>query len=407
MSVVDRFLKYVKIDTQSDSSSKTTPSTMKQLDLARLLVKELQELGVTQVELDENGYVMAWLPSNIDRQVPAIGFVAHMDTAPEMSGANVNPQIIENYDGKDILLDPTRNVILSPSDFPELEQYIGQTLITTDGTTLLGADDKAGVAEIMSAVQYLMAHPEFPHGQICIGFTPDEEIGEGADHFDAKKFGADLAYTVDGGMLGELEYENFNAAGAKVFIQGRNVHPGSAKNKMINAILIATEFNGLLPEEQRPQYTEGYEGFYHLFEFKGSVEEATLRYIIRDHDRSKFEARKTLFQEAVAFIKAKYGEGVIRAEVTDQYYNMKELILPVKEVVEIAGQAMRAAGVEPIIQPIRGGTDGAKLTYMGLPTPNIFGGGLNFHGKYEYIPVHSMEKAVEVILNIIHLYAEK
>lgn len=407
MSIVDRFFKYVKIDTQSDSSSNTTPSTLKQLDLARLLVKELQDMGVPQVELDENGYVMAWLPSNLDREVPAIGFVAHMDTAAEISGANVNPQIVENYDGKEIVLDQSKNVVLSPTDFPELEQYIGQTLITTDGTTLLGADDKAGVAEIMTAVEHLLAHPEFPHGQICIGFTPDEEIGKGADLFDVKKFGADLAYTVDGGMLGELEFENFNAAEAKVFVQGRSVHPGSAKNKMINAILIAAELNGLLPENQRPQYTEGYEGFYHLFELKGSVEEAELRYIIRDHDRGKFEAKKKLFIEAVAFLNAKYGEGTLRAEIKDQYYNMKELILPVKDVVEVADQAMRLAGIEPIIRPIRGGTDGARLTYMGLPTPNIFGGGHNFHGKYEYIPIKSMEKAVEVILNIIRLYSEK
>ena len=407
MSVVDRFLKYVKIDTQSDNYSNTTPSTMKQLNLARLLVKELQEMGVEQVELDDNGYVMAFLPSNLDKQVPVIGFVAHIDTAPDISGANVKPKFVENYDGKAIVLDETKNVILSPTDFPELERYIGQTLITTDGTTLLGADDKAGVAEIMTAVEYLQDHPEFPHGRICVGFTPDEEIGQGANLFDVKKFGADLAYTVDGGMVGELEYENFNAAEATVFVQGRNVHPGSAKNKMINAILIAAEFNALLPENERPENTEGYEGFYHIMKFKGEVEEATLRYIIRDHDREKFEAKKALIIDAMNFINAKYGEGTLRVDIKDQYYNMKELILPVIDVIEVADRAMQEAGITPIIQPIRGGTDGARLSYMGLPTPNIFSGGHNFHGKYEYIPVESMEKAVEVLLNIIRLYSEK
>ncbi len=407
MSVVDRFLNYVKIDTQSTEHSDSIPSTLKQLDLAHLLVRELQEMGVKEVDLDANGYIIAHLPSNLDKQVPAIGFVAHMDTSPEISGKDVKPQILENYDGEDIVLDKSKNVILSPSDFSELKLYIGQTLITTDGTTLLGADDKAGVAEIMTAVEYLMKHPEFPHGRICIGFTPDEETGHGVDLFDVKKFGADLAYTVDGGRLGELEYENFNAAGAAVFIQGRNVHPGSAKNKMINAILIAAEFNGLLPENERPGYTEGYEGFYHLLEFNGAVEEAKLSYIIRDHDREKFEAKKALFNAAIQFINAKYGEGTIRADVQDQYYNMKEKILPVMDVIEVADQAMREAGVTPIVQPIRGGTDGAKLSYMGLPTPNIFSGGHNFHGKYEYIPVESMEKAVEVVLNIIRLYSEK
>ncbi|RLD86966.1 MAG: peptidase T, partial [Bacteroidetes bacterium] len=393
------FVRYAKIDTRSDEDSATTPSTAKQLNLANLLVEELQAMGLTDSAVDENGYVMATLPSNIDREVPVVGFVSHMDTAPDASDENVNPQFIENYDGSNISLGS--NAVLSPSDFPELLEYVGQTLITTDGATLLGADDKAGIAEIMTAMEYLVTHPEIKHGTVKIGFTPDEEIGRGADKFDVKRFGADFAYTLDGGRIGELEYENFNAAGLTVTVFGRNVHPGTAKNQMINAITLGMEYDRTLPHDQRPEHTEGYEGFFHLMDFQGAVDSATLRYIIRDHDKTKFEQKKTLAKHTADFLNKKYGKEVIVVELKDQYFNMKEKIEPVKYIVDIAEQAMVDAGVEPIKNPIRGGTDGSKLSFMGLPTPNIFAGGHNFHGIHEYVPIPSMEKAVEVIVNLI------
>jgi len=404
--VTDKFLRYVKIDTKSDDNSNTFPSTKKQFDLANLLVKELQEIGLTDASVDEKGYVMATLPSNIDKDIPTIGFIAHMDTSPDMSGENVKPKLVENYYGNDIVLNEEKNIVLSPNDFPDLKDYIGKTLITTDGTTLLGADDKAGVAEIMTAVEYLVNNPSIKHGTIKVAFTPDEEVGQGADYFDVEKFGADYAYTIDGGAIGELEYENFNAAGAKITIQGRNVHPGSAKNKMINSMEIAMELDAMLPENQKPQYTENYEGFFHLIGIKGEVEETTIQYIIRDHNRNKFEQKKELIKKAVEFLNIKYGENTIVLELKDQYYNMKEKIEPVMHIVDIANRAMNEVGVTPKVKPIRGGTDGARLSYMGLPCPNIFTGGHNFHGKYEYICVESMEKAVEVILKIAELYAQ-
>ncbi len=403
-SVIDKFLRYVKIDTQSDENSDTTPSTEKQWNLAKLLVKELKEMGLDDASVDENGYVMATLPANTSKKTQTVGFISHMDTAPDASGENVNPQIIENYDGKAISLGD--NAVLSPDDFPELNDYVGKTLITTDGTTLLGADDKAGIAEIMTAVEYLTIHGEIEHGDVKIGFTPDEEIGRGADKFDVKKFGADFAFTIDGGRIGELEYENFNAAGLTVKVKGRNVHPGTAKNQMINSMLIAMEFNAMLPADQRPEHTEGYEGFYHLIHMQGTVDQSELKYIIRDHDRGKFEDKKALAQAVADFLNKKYGNGTVILEMKDQYYNMKEKIEPVKYIVDIAEQAMKDAGVEPVIKPIRGGTDGSKLSFMGLPTPNIFTGGHNFHGIHEYIPVESMEKAVEVIVNVIKRTAE-
>ncbi len=404
--VVEKFLRYVEIDTQSDLDLPSCPSTQKQLDLARLLFAELQALGLKGVSLDENGYVMASLPANVEKDVPVVGFLAHVDTSPEMSGANVHPHFVENYDGKDILLDPDKEVALSPENFPDLLKYVGQTLITTDGTTLLGADDKAGVAEIMAAVETLATHPEIKHGAVKVAFTPDEEIGRGPDLFDVKKFGAEFAYTIDGGEIGELQYENFNACRAEVTIQGRGVHPGEAKDKMVSALLIGMELNEMLPVNERPAYTAGYEGFYHLERFEGKVEEAKIVYILRDHDRQKFEAKKSLLQSAAAYLNEKHGAGRVSLKLTDQYYNMKEKILPVWHVIEVAEKALRAAGVEPLVIPIRGGTDGSQLSYKGLPTPNIFAGGHNFHGKYEYIPVASMEKAVEVILNIVRLLAE-
>ena len=370
-----------------------------------MLRDELQALGV-EATLDEYGYVMGSIPSNIEAKVPAIGFIAHVDTAPDASGANVKPQIINEYDGGDIPLKGVSGLALKPSEFPEMLHYVGQTLITTDGTTLLGADDKAGVAEIMDAVQYIVEHPEFKHGEIKIGFTPDEEIGRGVVKFDVKKFGAEYAYTMDGGEIGELEFENFNAASAKIHIQGRNVHPGYAKGKMKNAILIATELNGLLPVQQRPEYTEGYEGFFHIIGINGSVEEADVTYIIRDHDRKEFESKKAIMQKCVDFINVKYGDGTATAVIKDQYYNMREQVEPHYHVVEKAVKAMEMAGIKPKIQPIRGGTDGANLSFKGLPCPNIFAGGLNFHGKMEFVPLQSIEKASEVILNIISLYAE-
>lgn len=403
--ILDRFLRYVAIDTQSDENSESQPSAAKELDLLKLLCKELNDMGV-EATLDEYGYVMGTLPSNIDKKVPAIGFIAHVDTSPDASGANVKPQIIENYDGSDIALKGVPGLYLKPSEFPELLAHKGETIITTDGTTLLGADDKAGVAEIMNAVQYMVEHPEFKHGDIKIGFTPDEEIGRGVVKFDVKRFGADYAYTMDGGEIGELEFENFNAASAKIHIQGRNVHPGYAKDKMKNAILIGMEFNDLLPIGQRPELTEGYDGFFHIISFKGSVEEADFGYIIRDHDRKKFEEKKELIAQCAHFINVKYGEGTATLEVKDQYYNMREQVEPYYFIVEKAVKAMEMAGVKPKIQPIRGGTDGANLSFKGLPCPNIFAGGMNFHGKMEFAPLENIEKASEVVLNIIKLYAE-
>ena len=403
--ILDRFLRYVSVDTQSDENSESQPSSAKQLDLLRMLRDELTAMGV-EATLDEYGYVMAKLPSNIDRKVPVVGFIAHVDTSPDASGANVRPQIIENYDGGDIALKGVPGLFLKPSEFPELLGHTGETIITTDGTTLLGADDKAGVAEIMNAVQYMVEHPEFKHGEIKIGFTPDEEIGRGVVKFDVKKFGAEYAYTMDGGEVGELEFENFNAASAKIHIQGRNVHPGYAKGKMKNAILIGMELNSLLPVQQRPEFTEGYEGFFHIISFKGSVEEADFGYIIRDHDRAKFEEKKEVIGKCVAFINEKYGEGTASLEVKDQYYNMRQQVEPYYFIVEKAVKAMEMEGIEARIQPIRGGTDGANLSFKGLPCPNIFAGGLNFHGKMEFAPLESIEKASRVVLNIISLFAE-
>ena len=403
--ILDRFLRYVAVDTQSDENSGSQPSTAKQLDLLRMLKDELQAMGV-EATLDEYGYVMGTIPSNIGGKVPAVGFIAHVDTAPDASGANVKPQIIKEYDGGEIELKGVPGLALKPSEFPEMLHFVGQTLVTTDGTTLLGADDKAGVAEIMDAVQYITEHPDFKHGEIKIGFTPDEEIGRGVVKFDVGRFGADYAYTMDGGEIGELEFENFNAASAKIHIQGRNVHPGSAKGKMRNALLIGMELNSLLPVEQRPEYTENYEGFFHLIGFSGSVEEADMSFIIRDHDKALFEKKKSVIQDCADFINRKYGEGTATAVVKDQYHNMREKVEPHYHVVEKAVKAMEMAGVKPKIQPIRGGTDGANLSFMGLPCPNIFAGGLNFHGKMEFVPLQSMEKAAEVILNLISLYAE-
>ena len=403
--ILTRFLRYVSVDTQSNEESETQPSAAKEWNLLKMLLEELQTLGV-EACLDEYGYVMATLPSNLDKDVPAVGFIAHVDTAPDASGADVKPQIIENYDGSAIDLKGVPGLQLKPEEFPEMLHFVGQTLITTDGTTLLGADDKAGVAEIMTAVQYLVEHPEVKHGKICIGFTPDEEIGRGVVKFDVSRFGADYAYTMDGGEIGELEFENFNAASAKIHIQGRNVHPGNAKGKMKNAILIGQELNSLLPVDQRPEYTEGYEGFFHLISFKGAVEEADFAYIIRDHDRAKFEAKKVLIQQVTDFINTKYGEGTATLVLKDQYYNMREQVEPHYFIIEKAIKAMEMAGIKPKIQPIRGGTDGANLSFKGLPCPNIFAGGLNFHGKMEYVPLQSMEKATEVILNLITLFAE-
>ena len=404
--ILDRFLRYVAVDTQSNEESESQPSTAKQLNLLGMLRDELLQMGV-EATLDEYGYVMGRIPSNIEEKVPSIGFIAHVDTAPDASGANIKPQIIKEYDGGEIALKGVKGLALKPSEFPEMLHYVGETLITTDGTTLLGADDKAGVAEIMDAVQYIAGHPEFKHGEIRIGFTPDEEIGRGVVKFDVERFGADFAYTMDGGEIGELEFENFNAASARIRIQGRNVHPGYAKGKMKNAIIIGTELNALLPVDQRPEYTQDYEGFFHLIGFNGSVEEAKMTYIIRDHDREKFEQKKGLLRDCCKFINSKYGRGTVKADIKDQYYNMREMVEPHYHVVEKAVKAMEMAGVKPKIQPIRGGTDGANLSFKGLPCPNIFAGGLNFHGKMEFVPLKSMEKASEVILNIISLYAGK
>ena len=402
--ILDKFLRYVSVDTQSNEESESQPSAAKEWNLLKMLKAELEAMGV-DVTLDEFGYVMATLPSNLDKKVPAVGFIAHVDTAPDASGADIKPQIIPNYDGGAIDLKGVPGLQLKPSEFPEMLHYVGQTLITTDGTTLLGADDKAGVAEIMCAIEYLVEHPEIKHGTVKVGFTPDEEIGRGVVKFDVPRFGADYAYTMDGGEVGELEFENFNAASAKIHIQGRNVHPGYAKGKMRNAIIIGQELNSLLPANERPEHTEGYEGFFHIISFKGSVEEADFAYIIRDHDRARFEERKKLIGQVVDFINLKYGEGTASADVKDQYYNMREQVEPHYHIIEKAVKAMEMAGVEPRIQPIRGGTDGANLSFKGLPCPNIFAGGLNFHGKMEFVPLESMEKATQVILNLVALFA--
>ena len=402
--ILDRFLRYVAVETTSDPDSETQPSSIRQLDLLKMLQKELQNMGI-KAELDEFGYVMATIPSNVDKDIPAIGFIAHVDTSPDASGKDIKPQIIENYGGGDILLNAEKELYLKVSEFPEMLQYVGNTLITTDGTTLLGADDKGGVAAIMCAVEYIMEHPEFKHGEIKIGFTPDEEIGRGVAKFDVKRFGAKYAYTSDGGEIGELEYENFNAAAAKIHVQGSNIHPGYAKDKMVNSMLIAMELNAMLPVEQRPEYTQGYEGFFHLTDITGTVEETTMGYIIRDHDRTKFEAKKELLTSVVEFLNKKYGD-VVKIELKHQYYNMRQEVEPHYIIVEKAMKAFEMAGVKPKVQPIRGGTDGANLSFMGLPCPNIFVGGHNFHGKYEYVPLESMEKASEVILNIVKLFTE-
>ena len=406
MNIVDRFINYAKIDTQSDENNTETPSTKKQFNLARLIEQEMKDMGLEDISLDDKCYLMATLPANTDKDLPTIGFISHFDTSPDMSGENVNPRIVENYDGKDIILNKSENIVMSPKDFPELLDYKGEDLIVTDGTTLLGADDKAGIAEIMNAMQYLIDHPEIKHGKIRIGFTPDEEIGRGADHFDVEKFGADWAYTMDGSVMGELEYENFNAASAKIAIQGRNVHPGYAKNKMINALHVANELVALLPVSERPEFTTGYEGFFHLIEMSGSVDEASVSYIIRDHDRDFFERRKVQMQQAVDFLNTKY-PGVLKLEMRDQYFNMREKVEPVKHIVDLAFKAMEALDIKPIVKPIRGGTDGARLSYMGLPCPNIFAGGVNFHGRFEFLPIKSLEKASEVVVKIAQLLAEE
>lgn len=406
MTVVDRFLKYVTFATQSDEESGITPSTAGQRVFAEALVKELEALGLEEISLDDNSYLMATLPSNMeDQEVPTIGFISHLDTSPDMSGEGVKPRIV-SYAGGDIVLNEAENIVLSPRMFPEMEQYIGQDLIVTDGTTLLGADDKAGVAAIISAVAYLKKHPEIKHGKIRIGFTPDEEIGAGADHFDVEKFGCEFAYTVDGGEIGELEYENFNAAAAKVVFSGRNVHPGTAKDKMVNASLLAVEFASMLPADQRPETTEGYEGFFHLTTMVGSVEQAVLQYIVRDHSRELFEQKKQLLEQITAQLNKKY-PGMVSLEMHDQYYNMREIVEPKKYIVDLASEAMEAVGVKPQIKPIRGGTDGARLSFMGLPCPNLFTGGHNFHGRYEYIPIPSLQKSMETVVKIAELVATK
>ena len=403
-NLVERFLRYVSVDTQSNEDSQTQPSTMKQLNLLSMLRDELLAMGV-EATLDEYGYVMARIPSNVDAHVPAVGFISHVDTSPDASGADIKPQIIHDYDGSAIALKGVDGLYLDPKDFPELLRHKGEDLITTDGTTLLGADDKAGVAEIMNAVEYIMTHPEFKHGPICIGFTPDEEIGRGVAKFDVARFGADYAYTMDGGEVGELEFENFNAAAATVSIRGRNVHAGYAKGKMKNAILIGMELNSLLPIEQRPECTSDYEGFFHIISYKGTVENCTFSYILREHDLDKHEAQKAELRRCVDFINAKYGEGTASVEIRHQYYNMRKQVEPHYHIVEKAIKAMEMEGIKPKVQPIRGGTDGANLSFMGLPCPNIFAGGLNFHGKFEWVSIQSMEKASKVVLNIISLFA--
>jgi tripeptide aminopeptidase len=405
--IIERFISYVTIDTESDPNSQTTPSTEKQWQLANKLFEELKSIGMSDVSIDENAYVMATLPSNIDKKVPTIGFISHFDTSPDFTGANVKPQIIENYNGKDIILNTEKQIILSPDYFDDLLKYKGQTLITTDGTTLLGADDKAGITEIVSAMEYLINHPEVKHGTIKVCFTPDEEIGRGAHKFDVEKFGADWAYTMDGSEIGELEYENFNAAGAVVHIKGKIVHPGYAKGKMINSMYMATEFINALPRLETPEHTEDYEGFFHLHQIEGKVDETKLHYIIRDHDQQKFEARKQMMLQLAEDLNSGYDDNVITVEIKDQYFNMKEKVEPVMHIVDIAEEAMKQLGINPKIKPIRGGTDGSQLSYMGLPCPNIFAGGHNFHGRYEYVPVESMIKATEVICKIAELTAKR
>lgn len=404
-NILDKFLRYVAIDTQSDDRSECQPTTSKQIDLQKVLQTELQAMGIAS-EIDEYGYLMASIPSNVDKDVPAIGFIAHVDTSPDCSGKDVKPQVIENYDGEDIVLNTMKNIVLQVDKFPELKQYKGSTIITTDGTTLLGADDKAGIAAIMYALDYIIQHPAMPHGDIKIAFTPDEEVGRGADHFDVEKFGAQYAYTIDGGEIGELEYENFNAAGVKISIQGQDIHPGYAKGKMINALNIATEINSLLPHTQRPEKTEGYQGFYHLTDMGGTVENATMYYIIRDHDKELFEEKKKNMMDIVAMLNKRYGKDTIKIDIRDSYYNMKQQIEPHMHIVDKAVEAMKRCEVVPKIKPIRGGTDGARLSYEGLPCPNIFAGGHNFHSRYEYIPLQSMQKASAVILKIIELFVE-
>jgi tripeptide aminopeptidase len=405
MSVVNRFLNYVSFDTQSSETSDTTPSTEKQMNLVKALKAEVEAMGLTETSLDEHAYLMATLPANTEAKVPVIGFIAHLDTSPDMSGENVKPRIVKDYDGKEIVLNEKEKVALSPSMFPELLQHVGEDLIVTDGTTLLGADDKAGIAEIMTAIQYLIDHPEIKHGKIRIAFNPDEEIGRGASKFDVAKFGCEWAYTMDGGEVGELEYENFNAAAAKIKVKGLNVHPGYAKNKMLNAGLIALQFAGMLPPQERPEHTEGYEGFFHLTGMTGTVEEATLSYIVRDHDKTKFEHRLQLLQNVTDYLNKVYPEGTIQLEIKQQYRNMREIVEPQKHIVELVEKAMKEVEITPLVHPIRGGTDGAQLSFKGLPCPNIFAGGLNFHGRYEWIPIQSMEKAVKVIVKIIELNA--
>lgn len=407
MALVERFLKYVSFDTQSSEETEVTPSTPGQMVFAKYLKEELESLGLEDITLDEHGYLFATLPANIDKPVPTIGFIAHMDTSPDMSGKDVSPRIVQNYDGSDIVLCAEENVVLSPSQFPELLDHKGEDLIVTNGKTLLGADDKAGIAEIVSAIVYLKEHPEIKHGKIRIGFNPDEEIGLGAHKFDVEKFGCDWAYTMDGGEVGELEFENFNAASAKITFKGRNVHPGYAKNKMINSIRVANRFCAMLPAHETPEHTEGYEGFYHLISFNGDVEQTTVAYIIRDHDRARFESRKKKIERFVSEINAEYGEGTATLELRDQYYNMREKIEPVMHIIDTAFAAMEAVGVKPNVKPIRGGTDGAQLSFKGLPCPNIFAGGLNFHGRYEFTPIQNMEKAMKVIVKIAELVAIK
>lgn len=405
-NLIDRFLTYIKTDTQSDPESPSTPSTEKQWNLARFLFDELKNIGLEDVSIDENAYVMATLPSNVDYDVPTIGFIAHFDTSPDFSGANVNPQFIENYDGRDIVLNKEQNIILSPLYFEDLLLYKGQTLITTDGTTLLGADDKAGIAEIVTAMEYLIKHPEIKHGKIRVGFTPDEEIGRGAHKFDVQKFGADWAYTMDGSQIGELEYESFNAASAKLYFKGKSVHPGYAKNKMVNSLLVANKFISALPENEIPERTSKREGFFHVTDISGDIENTTVQMIIRDHDRNLFEERKKTVEQIVAKLNEEYA-GAVSVEIKNQYFNMREKIEPVFHIVEVAEKAMKELGITPIIKPIRGGTDGSQLSFMGLPCPNIFAGGHNFHGKFEYIPVESLQKATQVIVKIAELVAKK
>ena len=407
MTAIERFLKYVTFDTQSDETTGTTPSTEKQMEFAKYLKTELEDLGMKDITLDDNGYLFATLPSNVDRPIPVVGFIAHLDTSPDMSGAGVKPRIVEKYDGSDIVLCAEDNIVLSPRNFPELLDHVGEDLIVADGHTLLGADDKAGIAEIVGAMAYLIEHPEIKHGDIRIGFNPDEEIGLGAHKFDVEKFGAKWAYTMDGGEVGELEFENFNAASAVVQVKGLNVHPGYAKNKMVNSLLVANEFVSMLPEDEVPAATEGYEGFFHLVGMEGEVEHTSLTYIIRDHDREKFEARKSLMLECAGKLNGKYGEGTVEVVLKDQYYNMRQQVEPLMHIIDLAFAAMQESGVEPKVKAIRGGTDGAQLSFKGLPCPNIFAGGLNFHGRYEFVPVQSIEKAMKVVAKIAELTAKR